>query len=109
MPFCPVETEYGEVEVSETIPVVESRVYMATPSLHTPKRKLPVGSMVVGLQGSLKVTVVLGSNESAPVVLLRSKAAKPVELPLLSYVSAKRKGCVVCAVPAVTRQKHVKK
>jgi len=44
------------------------------------KQKLPVGSIVEGLQGSLKETTVFGSNVRVPVMLLRSRVANPEEL-----------------------------
>lgn len=62
----------------------------------------PVGSIVDGLHGSLKVTAVFGSKESTPVVLLRSSVTKPEDLVLLSYVPANRNGCVVCATVSGT-------
>jgi hypothetical protein len=66
---------------------------MATPSPHTPSRKFPVGSIVIGLHASLNETVVFGTMVSTPVVLSRSKVTRPDVVPL--FVLANSYGCVV--------------
>jgi hypothetical protein len=80
----------GEAAVSATTPVVECSVYIDTPSRHYAKRKLPVGSMVVELHGSLKDTDALGTMVRTPVAPLRSTVTKPDELVLPFAVAAKR-------------------
>jgi hypothetical protein len=84
------ESKYGEAAVSATMPGVEPSVYIETPSPHIAKRKLPVGSMVVGLHGSLKDTDALGTMVRTPVAPLRSMVTKPDELVLPFEVAAKR-------------------